>query len=117
MPPQPSLAAVGLAGGGIAGFCLALEEAGGAVLGAWMTDEWPTGSLELKAGAARRSVPLKAWEGLALPPLRAGEALLLPPPKLRPLPDLRARVDVRLSAGFDQLILKLDPEGVHPTVQ
>jgi hypothetical protein len=106
-----------LAGGGVAGFCLALEDAGSAVLGAWMTDEWPTGSLELKVGAARRSVPLKTWEGLELPPLRAGEVLLLPPPKLKPLPELLAGDDLRLSAGFDQLVLRLGPEGVHPTVQ
>lgn len=116
-PPQPGLAAVGLAGGGIAGFCLALEEAGSAVLGAWMVDAWPTGHLELKAGAARRSVPLKAWEGLELPSLRAGEVLLLPPPRLKPLPELPIGSEVRLSAGFDQLVLRLGPEGVHVTVQ
>ena len=78
-PPRPSLAALGLAGGTLAGFCLALEDGGSAVLGAWMTDEWPRGSLELKAGAARRSLSFKAWEGLELPRLRAGEVLLLPP--------------------------------------
>jgi hypothetical protein len=116
-PPRPGLSAVGLAGGGIAGFCLAFEDAGSVILGAWMTDEWPTGSLELKVGATRRSVPLKAWEGLELPSLRPGEVLLLPPPKLKPLPELQAGDDVRLSAGFDQLILRLGPEGVHPTVQ
>ena len=116
-PPQPGLAAVGLAGGGMAGYCLALEDAGSAALGAWMTDEWPTGQLELKVGAARRSAPLKAWEGLGLPPLRAGEVMLLPVPKLKPFPDLLAGAEVRLSVGFDQLILRLGPEGVHPTVQ
>jgi hypothetical protein len=111
------MAAVGLAGGGIGGFCLALEEAGSVVLGAWLTDEWPTGNLDLKVGAIRRSVPLKTWEGLALPTLRAGEVVLLPPPKWRPLPEQLAGDDMRLSAGFDQLILRLGPEGVHPTVQ
>jgi len=116
-PPQPCLAAVGMAGGAIAGFCLALEAGGSAILGAWMTDEWPTGSLELRAGATRRTAPLKAWEGLELPSLHAGEVLLLPPPRLKPLPDLVAGAEVRLSAGFDQLILRLGPEGVHPTVQ
>lgn len=116
-PPQPGLAAIGLAGGGIAGFCLALENGESAVLGAWLTDEWPAGCLELKVGAARRSVPLKAWEGLELPSLRAGEVVLLPPPKLKPLPEWLAGDEVRLSAGFDQLILRLGPEGVHPTVQ
>jgi hypothetical protein len=116
-PPQPGLAAVGLAGGGLAGFCLALEEAGSVVLGSWMTDAWPGGSLELRVGAARRSVPLKTWEGLALPPLRAGEVWLLPPPKLKALPEWMAGADVLVSAGFDQLALRLGPEGVHPTVQ
>jgi hypothetical protein len=116
-PPHPALAAVGMAGGGIAGFCLALEEGGSAVLGAWMTDEWPTGSLELRAGSTRRTAPLKAWEGLELPTLHAGEVMLLPPPKLKPLPGLHPGAELRLSAGFDQLILRLGPEGVHPTVQ
>jgi len=116
-PPRPGLAALGLAGGSLAGFCLALEDGGSAILGAWMTDEWPRGNLELKAGAARRTMPLKVWEGLELPPLRAGEVMLLPPAKLRPLPGLMAGTEVRLSAGFDQLILRLGPEGMHPTVQ
>ena len=116
-PPQPSLAALGMAGGGIAGFCLALEDPGGAVLGAWMTDEWPTGSLELKVGASRRSLPLKAWEGLELPVLRAGEVILLPPVKLKTLPGLSAGAEIRLSAGFEDLVLQVGPEGVHPTVQ
>jgi hypothetical protein len=116
-PPQPGLAALGLAGGTIGGFCLALEEAGTAILGAWMTDEWPRGSLELRAGSARRTVPLRAFEGLNLPPLRAGEALLLPPPKLKPLPGLHSGAELRLSTGFDQLVLRFGPEGVHPTVQ
>jgi hypothetical protein len=116
-PPQPGLAAVGMTGGGLAGFCLALEEAGSVVLGSWMTDAWPSGSLELKVGAARRSVLLKSWEGLELPTLRAGEVWLLPPPKLKALPEWMAGADVLVSAGFDQLVLRLGPEGVHPTVQ
>jgi hypothetical protein len=116
-PPQPCLAALGLAGGAIAGFCLALEEGGSAVLGAWMTDEWPAGNLELRAGATRRSGSFKAWEGLELPPARAGEVLLLPPLKLKPLPLLMEGTEVRLSMGFDHLLLRLGPEGVHPTVQ
>jgi hypothetical protein len=116
-PPQPGLAAMGLAGGTIAGFCLALEEGGSAVLGTWMIDEWPTGNLELRAGAARRSVSFKTWEGLELPWLHPGEAVLLPPWKLKSLPALMAGTEVRLSAGFDSLILRLGPEGLHPTVQ
>jgi hypothetical protein len=116
-PPQPCLAALGLAGGTVAGFCLALEDGGSAILGAWMTDEWPRGSLELKAGAARRSAPFKAWEGPELVRLRPGEVLLLPSAKLRPLPGLLAGMEVRLSAAFELLLLRLGPEGVHPTVQ
>ena len=101
----------------MAGFCWALEDGGSAVLGSWMTDEWPTGSLELRVGSTRRSTPLKAWEGLELPALCAGEVMLLPPPRLRPLPGLPAGAEVRLSAGFDQLILRLGPAGVHSTIQ
>jgi hypothetical protein len=115
--PQPSLAAVGMAGGAIAGFCLSSDGADGIFLGSWLMDEWPTGSLELKVGATRRSAPLKAWEGLVLPPLQAGEVLLLPPPKLKPIPDLLAGAEVRISAGSDQMRFRLGPEGVHPTVQ
>lgn len=114
---QPTLAAVGLDGGSIAGYCLALEDAGSAVLGSWMVDEWPTGSLELKAGTVRRSVPLGAWEGMELPSLRAGELLLLPPPKLKALPGLEAGAELSIGCGFDELFLRLGPEGVHPTVQ
>jgi len=114
---QPSLAAVGSAGGAIAGFCLALEEAGSLVLGTWLTDAWPTGSLELRAGSIRRTTSLKHWEGLDLLPLRAGEVLFLPPPRLKPLPDLLVGSELRLSASFDQLALRLGPEGLHPTVQ
>ncbi|WLT31507.1 hypothetical protein [Geothrix sp. PMB-07] len=116
-PPQPCLAVLGLAGGTFGGFCLALEDGGSAVLGAWMSDEWPTGSLELKAGAVRRSVPLRAWEGLELPPLHAGEVLLLPPPRLKALPELAAGAELLLTVGFEQMTLRLGPEGVHPTVQ
>ena len=116
-PPQPTLAAVGLAGGRLAGYCLALEDAGSAVLGAWLVDEWPTGSLDLQAGTARRSTALKAWEGLELPSLHAGEVLLLPAPKLKALPDLMAGANLSIATGFDRLALRLAPEGVHPTVQ
>jgi len=116
-PPQPGLAVLGLAGGSMAGFCLALEDAGSAVLGAWMTLDWPTGTLELKVGGARRSVPLKAWEGLALPSLPSAGVVLLPPPKLKAIPDLAAGQEVLVSAGFDQLALRLGAEGLHPTVQ
>jgi hypothetical protein len=88
----------------------------GAILGAWMVDAWPEGSLELRVGAARRSTPIKTWEGLELPPLRPGELLLLPPPRLKSLPELLPGADVRVSAAFDTLILRAGPEGIHPTV-
>jgi len=115
--PSPSLAAVGMTGGAVAGFCLCLEGGGETALGAWLADEWPTGSMELRVGTIRRSAPLKAWEGLALPPLHAGEVLLLPAPRLKPIPELLAGAEVRLSAGFEQMVLWLGPEGMHPTLQ
>jgi hypothetical protein len=62
-------------------------------------------------------MPFKVWEGIELPQLRPGEVMLLPPAKLKPLPGLVAGAEVRLSAGFDLLLLRLGPEGVHPTVQ
>lgn len=114
--PHPGLAAIGQAGGGIAGFCLAVEESGPVVLGAWMVNAWPGGSLELRAGPARRSAPLRAWEGLTLPDLRPGEVLLLPPPRFKPLPELLPGAEVRVMAAFDTLLLRCGPEGIHPTV-
>ena len=82
-----------------------------------MVDEWPRGSLELKAEGIRRSAPLRAWEGLELPPLRPGEILLLPPPRLKPLPHLTAGTPIQVSVPFEVLLLRGGPEGVHPTVQ
>lgn len=117
VPPQPTLAVLGQAGGGVAGLCLALEGVGVAVLGSWMMDAWPEGDLELKAGGVRRTLPTRAWEDLDLPLLKAGEALLLPPPRIKVLPGLPPGGDLRLRAGFDTLHLRYDPEGLHPTVQ
>lgn len=116
-PVQPTLAALGTFGGRAAGFCLALEEAGGAVLGAWMVPDWPEGGLELRAGAHRRRIPFSAWEGLVLPDLHPGEALLLPPPRLKPLPDLEAGAAVTLAAAFETLVLAQGEETLHGTVQ
>ena len=115
-PPRPGLAVLGLAGGGVAGFCLALEEAGSALLGTWMVDAWPGGSLELRAGTARRSASLGAWEGLELPLLRPGEVLLLPTPKLKPLQELLPGAEVLVETAFETLLLRAGPEGIHPTV-
>ncbi|MFN7958303.1 MAG: hypothetical protein U0P46_08290 [Holophagaceae bacterium] len=117
VPPQPTLAVLGQAGGGVAGICLALEGVGGAVLGSWMLDAWPEGDLELRAGGVRRTVATRTWEGLDLPLLKAGEVLLLPPPRIKTLPSLPAGGDLRVRAGFDTLHLRYDPEGLHPTVQ
>jgi hypothetical protein len=114
--PRPGLAVLGLAGGGAAGFCLALEEGGSVLLGTWMVDAWPEGSLELRAGAARRSTPLGAWEGLELPLLRPGEVLLLPVPKLKPLQELLPGAEVLVGTAFETLVLRAGPEGIHPTV-
>ncbi|HJU84294.1 MAG TPA: hypothetical protein VJ600_08785 [Holophagaceae bacterium] len=116
--PQPSLAALGLHGGGLAGFCLALESHGAALLGAWLAvDEALTGELHLQIGGHTRRAPLEAWRGLELPALRAGEALLLPPPRLRVLPELPAGLAIQLRAPFETLEAKLGREPLHPTVQ
>ncbi|HEY3270398.1 MAG TPA: hypothetical protein VGJ89_04215, partial [Geothrix sp.] len=114
--PRPGLAVLGLAGGGVAGFCLALEGGGSALLGAWMVDAWPGGSLELRAGTARRSAPLGVWEDLDLPFLRPGEVLLLPTPKLKPLQELLPGAEVLVGTVFETLMLRAGPEGIHPTV-
>lgn len=114
--PRPGLAVLGLAGGGVAGFCLALEEGGSALLGAWMVDAWPEGDLELRAGAARRGTSLGVWEEAALPVLRPGEVLLLPVPRLKPLQELLPGAEVRVATAFETMVLRAGPEGIHPTV-
>lgn len=115
--PQAGLAAVGAQGGGMAGFCLYLEAAQGVVLGAWMVEAWPTGLLELAAEGARRSVPLKAWEGLELPPLRPGEVVLLPPARVKAFPPLEEGAVVQVQAGAEVLAVTLRPGAPHPTLQ
>jgi hypothetical protein len=115
--PHPTLAVVGTTGGLPAGFCLALEEEGGTILGAWLTDGWPQGPLTFRVGGAHRSLPGRGFEGLELPSLRAGEALLLPPPRLKPFPDLLSGVEVRLSSDFDELACQVGSESLHPTLQ
>jgi hypothetical protein len=114
--PQPSLGVVGAAGGAIAGFCLALDQPGGTVLGAWLSDQWPAGNLELKVGGTRRSVSLKGWENLVFSSLRAGEVLLFPPPRLKPFPELPEGADVQLSADFDQMVVTLGVGEIQATV-
>ncbi|WP_306590909.1 hypothetical protein [Geothrix sp. 21YS21S-4] len=115
--PQPSLAALGLAGGSPGGFCLALEDGGGAVLGAWMIDAWPEGSLELKVGSIRRTAPLGTWRGLELiPALRAGEVRFLPLPRFKPLQELLPGAEICIATPFEVLGLNAGAEGIHPTV-
>lgn len=105
--PRPTLAALGGHGGNAAGFCLALEEGGSAVLGAWLVLAWPVGEMVLKVGTLRRHIPFRAWDGLELIGLRSAEAILLPPPRLKPLPDLEPGTAVRLQASFETLELIL----------
>ncbi|HET6329886.1 MAG TPA: hypothetical protein VFF76_03780 [Holophagaceae bacterium] len=116
--PEAGLAAVGLAGGDVAGFCLALHAEGVAVLGAWLLVGEPFGGdLLLRAGTHKRHASLEVYEGLELPPLRAGEALLLPPLRLRALPTLDPGADLEIRSAFDALTVHLGPEALHGTVQ
>jgi len=116
--PLPTLAAVGQHGGHPAGFCLALEDLHGAVLGAWLEVDFAwTGHLTLRVGGRQRSAPLEAWEGLALPSLRPGEVLLLPHPRLKSLPELSPGGAFTLQVGAEILSLSLAKELLHPTLQ
>jgi len=116
--PQPSLALVGLAGGRVAGCCLATEDAGNVVLGGWLLLDMPQkGSLELRSEAHHRRVPLSTWEGLETPKIRAAEVVLLPAPVLRPLADLLPGSACAILAPFDILPLRLGDGVHHPTVQ
>lgn len=115
--PEPTLAVVGLHGGHAAGFCLALEDPEGVVLGAWLTFQWPEGQLKLSAEGQTRTIPVQAWEGLSLPNLEPGEVRLLPPPRLRAIPGLGAGSWVEIEAPFESLRLVLGGDISHPTVQ
>lgn len=116
--PQPSLAAVGWHGGGVAGYCLAVEDAHGAVLGAWLNPDFGfRGALELRVRDHRRAAPMEAWEGLELPRLQPGEVRFLPSPRLRVLPELVPGTAFSLKTSFETLELSLGEELVHPTLQ
>lgn len=117
--PQPTLAVVGLhRGGGLAGWCLALENATGAVLGGWMVLGCPLeGAIELRSGTHHRRIPMDTWAGLEIPALRAAEVVILPAPRLRPVPGLVGGSDFSIEAPFDSLTLKLGTDIPHTTVQ
>ncbi len=117
--PQPTLAVVGLyRGAGVAGWCLALENVAGAVLGGWMVLGYPQeGSIELRCGSHHRRIPMDTWTGLDVPDLRAAEVVLLPAPKLRPIPGLISGSDFSIVAPFETLPLRLGPDIPHLTVQ
>ena len=116
--PEAGLAAIGQAGGDVAGFCLALHAGDTAALGAWLLIGEPFGGeLRLRAGLHKRHASLGVYEGLELPPLRAGEALLLPPLRLRALPALEPGTGLEVRAAFDALSVHLGPEALHGTVQ
>jgi hypothetical protein len=116
---QPTLAVIGLhRSAGILGWCLALEDASGAVLGGWMVLEYPgEGSMELRCGSHHRRVPFDTWAGLDVPSPRAAEVILLPAPRLRPIPELVPGCDFSVAAPFDVLHLKLGQDVPHHTVQ
>jgi hypothetical protein len=104
--------------GRIVGCCLALEDAGGAVLGGWLVLEVPhKGGLELRSEAHHRRIPFNAWEDLEIHKIRAAEVVLLPAPSLRPLADLVPGSPFAVAAPFEVLNLRLDSAAPHPTVQ
>jgi hypothetical protein len=116
-PPAPTLAWVGLQGGTVAGICLALDNAPGVVLGAWLELDldWE-GTLELVLGGRRRRVPLDTWRDLAPRDPRPAEVVLAPPPRFRPLPAQPGGI-LQVAAPMETLALHLSESLVHPTVQ
>lgn len=117
--PQPSLAVVGLHhGAGLAGWCLALEDGVGAVLGGWLLLDYPQeGSIELRCGSHQRRIPLDTWTGLDIPVPRAAEVVILPAPRLRPIPGLVSGTDFSIVTAFETLPLRLGSTSPHLTVQ
>ena len=114
--PLPTLALVGLRGGGPAGCCLAMEHGQGVVLGAWLELDldWD-GALDLSLGAQYRRLPLDAWRGLAMPSLQPAEVLLAPPPHLR-LGQGAPGMEIKFTSSFETLTLHLG-DRVQPTLQ
>jgi hypothetical protein len=116
--PVPTIALLGLTGGHPAGCCLAVDDARGVVLGAWLEldVDWD-GVPELTMGTQHRRLALDGWRGLTLPPLRPCEVLLAPPPHLRLTHAQAGLEDIRITSPFETLTLRLGEALVHPTVQ
>ncbi|BDU74856.1 hypothetical protein [Mesoterricola silvestris] len=116
-PPVPTLAWVGLSGGAAAGCCLALDNAPGVVLGAWLDldMDW-AGALEMGLGTRRRRVPLDTWRDLEPREPRPAEVILAPPPHFRAVP-AQPGGEVRIASPLETLALRLAETLVHPTVQ
>ncbi len=116
--PQPTLAMVGIHRSAEPGWCIALEDGFGAVLGTWMTLEDPReGVGEMRSGSHHRRLPLDAWAGWDLPAPRAAEVVLLPAPRLRAIPGLVPGSDLTVFTPFDAMTLKMGTEIPHLTVQ
>lgn len=112
LPAFATLAAAGLTGGRIAGWCLALEGPDAVVAGGWLcVGALPAGRLEFTQGAHHRSVPLSAWEEAEAPDLRPAELCLLPPPRWKALPEAEGPFRVELRAPWEALRLTGAPRG------
>ena len=116
-PPVPTLAWIGLQGGAVAGCCLALEDAPGVILGAWLDLDlaWED-DLECTVGGRKRRIPLDTWRDLAPRQPRPAEVLLAPPPHFRPVQAPPGSL-IRIASGFETFTLRLGETLVHPTLQ
>lgn len=116
--PAPTLALVGMHPGRLAGVCLALEDAPGAVLGGWLAlGPVPEGGVALRLGKTVRLFDGSLWQGLELPTLGPCDAVLLPAPILAPMEGLRPGRRFYLEASFDTLAVRLGRAAVHPILQ
>ena len=115
---EPTIAVIGSAGAGHAGFCIAANSPVGPILGAWLCiGELEQGEFSVEIGKRKIKASTETWAGLVPPRLKPSEVLLLPPPLLR-LPSnapLAGKVVIR--APFDSLEVNFEPEPVHPTLQ
>ncbi len=108
--PFATLAAIGLSGGHVAGWCLAFEGPDVTVLGAWvLPGGLPVGRLELNSGLQHRSTAFSVWDELELPALRPAEVCLLPPPRWKALSEPGGSVIVELRAPWEALNARVRP--------